>query len=361
MIPPESKRPRTVADLLHEDPTTRLMKQADRLRPTLALQQQMSQYAELAQKSMALSVVNPLQGLSESLWKAMDAPNAALRNMQKMLGSSIRFKLPVLEFTQNLPSVKILENLRSSWYIHPGSLAQSVYELGKKLQDTMAVDAKPLLTLGWHLTPCMDFPDFFEALEKSTDAEKDACFSELVRGHLEEIISDVLTTIASDPNRFGGEEVAYHRRRLLAIAFDAHKAGSYSLSIPALFAQVDGLSLAGLGEPMDGRGPFFSSKEDRGKKLKRLARAAGSFKMLEAPLLGPSVYGIQLKEYLAGDRKCPNRHAVLHGRDLVFDTELNSLKIITLVGYTVWLISEIEPGKTDLPATERASSLPQDP
>lgn len=81
-----------------------------------------------------------------------------------------------------------------------------------------------------------------------------------------------------------------------------------------------------------------------------MARAAGDFKVLEAPLLGPSVYGTPIPKYLAGDRKCPNRHAVLHGRDLIFDTETNALKVMTLLGYAVWLISEIElePAKTEL-------------
>lgn len=344
MVPPGSKKPKKATDFLREDPAFRGVNlHADllrSLRPTFALQQQMAQYAELTQKHMTSNVLGSLHGASETLRRTMEASDSAVRSMQKAMAASI--KLPVLEFTQNLPSVKILESLRSSWFIHPGSLAQAAYELGKKLQDSMAVDAKPLLALGWHLTPCMEFSDFFEALEKPTDEEKDACFAGLARGHLEEIITDVLTTLAGDPDRFGGAEVADHRQRHLSMAFDAHKAGQYALSIPALFAQVEGLSLAGLGEPLDGNGFFFSINPDREKQLEGLVRAAGDFKMLEAPLRGPSVYGSRISEYLAGDRKCPNRNAVLHGRDLVFDTEINSLKVITLVGYTVWLISEID-------------------
>lgn len=316
------------------------------LRPTFALQEQLTRYAELAQRGPRTT--SPLRELSDSLREAMGTHGEALRAMQRSIDAVI--KLPLLEFAQNLPSVNALEGLRSTWVSNAGSLAQAAYEFGQRVRDSQAVNTEPVLALGWHLTPCMGFSDLFEALALPTDDEKDAYLSEQVKGYLEEIISDVLTTLSSIANRFGGAEAASHRRRHLAMAFEAHKAGQYALSIPALFAQVEGLAVAGLGEPLDGNGFFFSANSAaREKSLESMARAAGDFRALEAPLLGPSVYGTPIPKYFAGDRKCPNRHAVLHGRDLIFDTETNALKVITLLGYAVWLISEIElePPKTE--------------
>lgn len=313
------------------------------LKPTLALQEQMNTYAELfRQRNLHAHVRSPFQELTDSVQKSMEnLGQGVLKELQESLTSKIR--LPLLELAQNLPSMKVLGELRPLWTHGQGSLTWAIQEFVEKIQHTRGVDVRPVLSLGWHLAPCMAYSDLFEALECPTDEEKDAFLSQVVRDYLDELIPEVFTTLSDRAERFGGEAAVGHRKRHLTAAFEAHRAGQYALSIPALFAQVEGLTLTGLGEPLDGNGFFFSSKpEDREKGLEPLVRAAGDFKALEAPLLGPSVYGAPIREYLAGDRRCPNRHAVLHGRDLEFDTETNGLKIITLVGYAVWLISEVD-------------------
>lgn len=131
------------------------------------------------------------------------------------------------------------------------------------------------------------------------------------------------------------------RRHLLGEAFQAHREGRYALSIPVFLAQAEGLC----DDALKGRGHLFSTKEARVQERIRfmedlLAQEDSRFvqailEPLKAAL--PSSAPLHLWE---ASRDTFNRHAVLHGRDTDYATELNSLRCISLIDSLTWTLHD---------------------
>ena len=135
------------------------------------------------------------------------------------------------------------------------------------------------------------------------------------------------------------------RWRILADAFDAHRQGRYTLSVPAMLIQADGISQELLGAPLFG-------KEAGAPKTKRaLTRTLQRIRVAGRPLglssildmcLDPLRTVCSLGENTAErDRRRAqdprygplNRHAVLHGLDVGYDSEANGLRAILVLDY----------------------------
>ena len=131
------------------------------------------------------------------------------------------------------------------------------------------------------------------------------------------------------------------RAQILTDAFDAHRAGKYSLSIPTILAQLDGIGCEVLGVARQ----FFKHKT----REKALSRCLETFKLVGSDSPYP-VGGIQERMLSALKREwnvaldtnerrdtgqCSplNRHGVLHGLDTEYPSEHNSLRCINLLGY----------------------------
>lgn len=131
------------------------------------------------------------------------------------------------------------------------------------------------------------------------------------------------------------------RAVLLTDAFEAHRAGKYTLSIPALLAQLDGIGCEVMGM---GRN-FFQEK----KRTSALAAILSQLKWpgVEKPYLLGGIHERMLSALerawgLSSDTNLRrgdsedsplNRHGVLHGLDTNYPTEFNSLRCILLLGY----------------------------
>jgi len=131
------------------------------------------------------------------------------------------------------------------------------------------------------------------------------------------------------------------RSAILTDAFDAHRAGKYTLSVPTLLPQLDGIGceVMGLGRN------FFAER-------RRADALAGILQNFQFPSDGRQypIGGIDERMLAAVERTwsltldtnrrrsgteyCPlNRHGVLHGLDTDYATEFNSLRCILLIGY----------------------------
>lgn len=115
------------------------------------------------------------------------------------------------------------------------------------------------------------------------------------------------------------------RLRILEESISGHKSGLYFLTVPALFAQIEGIIAEGFGH----RGRMKS--QDYEKYLEQLLdtplpehRAVKKF-MLDV-VLASFVWGMQVSLPLS-------RHAILHGYDTRYGTKENSLKVILLFDY----------------------------
>jgi len=135
------------------------------------------------------------------------------------------------------------------------------------------------------------------------------------------------------------------RSEIIADAFDAHSAGKYTLSVPVLLAQSDGISA-------DILGAFLFTKH-KGCSIKKAASKAIDNHLKYRPL-AKSFLGIFLKASGLEKRRkrdklatsgfifSPlNRHGVLHGIDCDYANEANSLRGIALINFLEWVAGVI--------------------
>jgi hypothetical protein len=167
-----------------------------------------------------------------------------------------------------------------------------------------------------------------ELASAGRDADIDEFMAEFTRREMDRILT---TAVENYPDRAA----------ILTDAFKAHRAGKFTLSIPTLLAQVDGIGCDALG--LDRH--FFTVK----KREQGLATTVAGLKwpwdgtpyhlggvherMLSALTLR---WALALDTNERGADGSPlNRHGVLHGLDTGYPTEFNSLRCVLLLGFVL--------------------------
>jgi hypothetical protein len=117
------------------------------------------------------------------------------------------------------------------------------------------------------------------------------------------------------------------RARFIRDAFDAHRAGKYTLSVPVMLAQADGICFDTLGEQIYRVKKLAAAVEPLSHKpiLALSGRLAALLEQF------PIVWGPAERAKYGGNML--NRHVVLHGESLDYDTEKRSCQAITFVNY----------------------------
>jgi hypothetical protein len=148
------------------------------------------------------------------------------------------------------------------------------------------------------------------------------------------------------------EAVAPERCAVLRDAVAAHQAGTYSLSIPVMLAQADGLTRQVFGESLlttrsekaqtgtrsGGGGPGVIADS-----LKKARPRRWELELAWAAILGQlddrSGLTVHSKEHAADPNwGTLNRHAVLHGQSVDYGTEANGLRAVVLLDFVCELI-----------------------
>jgi len=144
------------------------------------------------------------------------------------------------------------------------------------------------------------------------------------------------------------------RWAILADAFRAHRDGLYTLSVPVMLMQADGICSDLLGAPLFAKekGAPRSKKalEQKLSAIKvagRRHRVSSSPELTLEPLRTPSSIGQSTDQRDARRRRDAtygplNRHAVLHGLDVAYATEANSLRAVLILGYLAYVSGELE-------------------
>lgn len=132
------------------------------------------------------------------------------------------------------------------------------------------------------------------------------------------------------------------RRKIIDCAFRTHKRKEYELSIPIFLIQVDGICFDLIQKD------FFSVSNPKREKNKELPKhwvLEQQFNNFQNSVLEP----LYKNEYpsVRIDRKdlypfALNRNAILHGRDISYATERNSLKAISLLNYISIIVANIK-------------------
>lgn len=133
-------------------------------------------------------------------------------------------------------------------------------------------------------------------------------------------------------DRIEGDLIQRHptRAEFISMAFTAHREGKYILSIPALLAQAEGISLDLTKRTLyDGGVSGFLA----GAKLDSLEEAYRyPLRHNKSPMVGST----QKRKERPGDL---NRHAVLHGESIDYGTEINGLKAISWFNYVSYVLT----------------------
>ena len=122
-----------------------------------------------------------------------------------------------------------------------------------------------------------------------------------------------------------------HRGHLFQQAFEAHREGKYGLSIPVFLTQADGIF-----REQTPKQNLFSAKQRKKAYSEYASQSSNSF--MDTHLLSLSIH---LPLWMNQDERMEkgdsfvglNRHQVLHGESIDYDTEQNSLKAISLLSY----------------------------
>jgi hypothetical protein len=124
------------------------------------------------------------------------------------------------------------------------------------------------------------------------------------------------------------------RTEILSAAFKAHDAKEYALSIPVLLIQSEGVCQDILSVKL------FSKK--KGVPVTKAATKPLSNDPLTEAMLSPMMIGCGITANENERQKYPeafNRHEILHGIDVEYASEINSLKAISLLGYMVTTVA----------------------
>lgn len=210
------------------------------------------------------------------------------------------FNAPVLE-----AMTKTAELYKNTIAAAITPITEGLMENLKKLPDQVRHALIVFGEHGWYYDWEMPFPDIWDwksAFIEGRIEEAEVALSNYFESRIDEIEAYII-------NKFS------HRKEIISEAFEAHRAGKYTLSIPVFFAQTDGIC-----KDIYDRCLF---KRDN-KAFNAIAVGQTANDTILSAILSPL------------DEKLPvikRRHMVMHGIELNYGTKINSLKAISLINY----------------------------
>lgn len=205
-------------------------------------------------------------------------------------------------------------------------IAPSLDRISRALQDLPERNQKGLRILaanGWYLDPHFSIPGLFEVADLFEAGEADRANEKLCE-HFDSRLNDIEANVC---NRFST------RARILRQAFGAHRRGEYALSVPVFLAQADGICKDLVGVQLYAR--------RNGMPALAACLTIETLPPLEASLLCPLIEPNPMSA--SADERAAfvdllNRHAVLHGESLEYDTRVNSCRSVSLLIYVTWVL-----------------------
>lgn len=184
--------------------------------------------------------------------------------------------------------------------------------------------------LGWAICSLVPVDAYRELMTTRADGATD----EQIDSALDEAwnTSPILATLAARIGGLGAADddlrsISAERARLVGLAWTHHVNGSYEASIPIVLAQVDGITHDATARTSDPSGrSFFSTNAARQADVADEETLAG----MEHGL--PAVREWYSARFSSTDASgTANRHGVMHGRELRYDTRINSTKSFVLL------------------------------
>lgn len=222
---------------------------------------------------------------------------------------------------------KAFEPLTKAWI----ELAQRTQQFIEYSKETIEEAGKILLSLGWWIHPDWTIPslrDIINAHKKGKDKE------------IEKAIIDYFNEQKLNKIQKNWKSNAKIKSRIhiLEDAIWAHKQSKYTLSVPALLPQVEGIVIENSGKKGKIIGYEKIVKIFKQRLGKELDEKKVSF-MLSFPVF-KFVEGLLTENFKWGQKERPKvaRTPILHGFFVNYDTQSFSLKLILLIDFIQNLI-----------------------
>ena len=220
------------------------------------------------------------------------------------------------------PMRKVFDNL--------GPMFLNIAKAMEGLPEELKIQVVAAANEGWFFDPNMGIDvlrkagNAFRAGDRETG---DAIIAEHFRSRVDEIEIELCQRLP-------------HRAPKFKSSINAHRAEIYDLSVLGFFAQADGVC-----KELRGGYFFLSDRKTRSRETAAYADESISNdfdKFIYAALKEQLPLMTQMK-HLSEGSNILNRHEVMHGRSLDYDTELNSLKAMSLLNYVALGMDDDSP------------------
>lgn len=211
----------------------------------------------------------------------------------------------------------------------PGSDLTQVLERFRErfeeLPDEIRAQVAVLIQRGWCLDPDMTHVGLQDMVFAIDDGEEDEVQEALIE-YFRLRLDDIETTL---------KERHPLRSPILQDAFKAHREGRYALSVPVFLAQADGITFDRVERQL------YSRKHSKG-----VTGFVGTLPEDDMLTVYWSAFTNEADAPLTRDtQKLPdgfdglNRHAVFHGTDPNYGTEVNSLRAVSVLNLASYLLT----------------------
>jgi len=217
------------------------------------------------------------------------------------------------------------------------------------IHEVAAEAIRVFAPLGWAPSGAMSIPDYTEALRVFATDGPDVAEQVLLAAwdtehRLRRPIQQI--SVMGQPDK-DLHDLFWRRSRLLRKAFEHHQAGAYEASVAMLLAQIEGFVV----DVADGK--LFFSRHD-GKKAD-VVDSATIATMDESLQVVRDLYSAGMN-YTASTGGM-SRHGALHGRELGYDTRINSVKAFVLLQALVEWAQPRMRAKVEARQAEREAAL----
>ena len=191
-------------------------------------------------------------------------------------------------------------------------------EIFKQLPEILRYVLIELANRGWFITMSIEIPDIHQLAELIKN-EKEKEINKFMGDFIENDIENIMKNIFENFPK---------RKKIILKAYHAHKKKDYELSIPIFLIQADGICLDILNKNLYSR--CKNGTPRIAKSLKELGNGWIKNSFIEL-LRNPNLYNFWKNEPFYS--KTLNRNKILHGESINYGTNINSLKIISLLYY----------------------------
>ncbi len=250
----------------------------------------------------------------EELRKLEDQYRDALRPMIEAAAS-----LPAMLRSMQSASTGVLRTIHSTTGTIQG-IGRAVERSTELLRERIA----SIVQQGWFIDEDMTLVSVRE-LERAFSSGQFSTAEKILIDYYRGAGEDIVARVCSK---------APHRAGLIRDAWGAHKDGKYTLSIPVLLLQADGI----VADRRKGRQLFSKSPEKSIAGLIKAAPKGSSDWVFLAAYEKDSPFSKNTDQLPKGFDGL-NRHEVLHGLSTSYASEVNSLRALSALGYVDFVLA----------------------